>query len=130
MLDEQADIRRRQRPPTVSNSTDETFSAFSCAGDLLPDESSTCQIHDEHVGEDHDMADIESIAKALARRRGVAPSQVMPQLLDLFGAYTNGELPAKEKASAWTKKIFLHAAVYTQGHAIARNHDFKRLDGC
>lgn len=86
MLDQHGAIRRRKRPTNGSNTTDDTFSAFSCAGDLLPDENSMHQPHTDHVGEDQDMADVESIANALARRRGVALSHVMPQLLELFGA--------------------------------------------
>lgn len=92
MLDQQAAIRRRKRPTNGSNTTDDTFSAFSCAGDLLPDEGNTHPtVADDD--EDQDMVDVKNIANALARRRGVAASHVMPQLLDLFRANSSGMSP-------------------------------------
>lgn len=92
MLDQQTAIRRRKRPTNGSNTTDDTVSAFSCPGDLLPDESSMHVNHNSQTGEEQDMADVENIANALAKRRGIAPSHVLPQLLDLFGANSNGIL--------------------------------------
>lgn len=114
MLEQQAAVRRRKRPANGSNTTDDTFSAFSCAGDLLPDEVRTHQIPTDHITEDHDMADVESIAHALARRRGVAPSQVMPQLLDLFGASPKGKLYKGAEGEAVQSVLIQHSPQQVQ----------------
>lgn len=85
MMNEQTAIRRRKRPTHGSTTTDDTFSAFSSADDPLPDESTIHAIPAVDSDGEQDMVDVGNIANALARRRGVAPSQVMPQLLELFG---------------------------------------------
>lgn len=91
MLDQRPAIRRHKRPTHGSNTTNDTFSAFSSAGDLLSDEGTTHTAHVEDSDDNKDIADIENLANALARRRGVEPSHFMPQLLNLIGVNTSGK---------------------------------------
>lgn len=85
-LEQQAKRHRRNRAATSSTITtsDDTFSTFSCVGDLLPDETTTPG--PSRSNDIDDFSSIEQIANAIARRRHVDPAVVLPQLLDLFGA--------------------------------------------
>lgn len=76
----------RKRAVAVSDvlsTSDDTFSTFSCDGDLLPDETPNATATEANGA--GDFASIEHIADALARRRNIEPARLMPQLLDLFG---------------------------------------------
>ncbi|KAF7196188.1 hypothetical protein HII31_02589 [Pseudocercospora fuligena] len=88
-LEQQARRQGRKRAATSSTITtsDDTFSTFSCEGDLLPDETIT--FGPAPSANVDDFSSIAQIAHAVARRRNVDPSTVLPQLLDLFDA--NGE---------------------------------------
>jgi hypothetical protein len=68
--------------------SDDTTSTFSCAGDLLPDESNDKALHFEgpsfeHMS-DNDIEDIRQMAATISSRRGLDAESVMPRLLDLF----------------------------------------------
>jgi hypothetical protein len=68
--------------------SDDTTSTFSCAGDLLPDESNDKALHFEgpsfeHMS-DNDIEDIRQMAATISNRRGLDAESVMSRLLDLF----------------------------------------------
>lgn len=73
--------------PRVSFS-DSTTSTFSCAGDLLPDESNDKGFHSGGPSfddvSDNDIEDIRQMAATISSRRGIDTESVMPRLLDLF----------------------------------------------
>lgn len=82
---EKAAQAARKRAATYSDITtsDDTFSTFSCVGDLLPDETANVEMSRLMTAED--LSAIEQIARTLARRRRVDPARILPQLLSLFG---------------------------------------------
>ncbi|EME77861.1 uncharacterized protein MYCFIDRAFT_179337 [Pseudocercospora fijiensis CIRAD86] len=88
-LEKQARRQGRKRAVTSStiSTSDDTFSTFSCEGVSLPDETIT--FGPPRSANADDFSSIEQIAYAVARRRNVDPSNVLPQLLDMFDA--NGE---------------------------------------
>jgi len=83
-LAEASSLEGRVSEPKTSFS-DDTLSTFSCAGDLLPDETADVNLI-EAAGTDNDFVAIKRIANVLARRRNVDPSSVMPKLCELFDA--------------------------------------------
>lgn len=87
MLEKQAARQSgRRRPRTDSSTTEESFSASSCADESLPDDDPT--ITDNRINSNSargNEAAIENFASTLARRRIVEPPRTTtPQLLDLF----------------------------------------------
>jgi hypothetical protein len=68
--------------------SDDTTSTFSCAGDLLPDESNDKALHFEGLSFEHmsdnDIEDIRQMTATISSRRGLDAESVMPRLLDLF----------------------------------------------
>ncbi|KAF2769397.1 hypothetical protein EJ03DRAFT_293118, partial [Teratosphaeria nubilosa] len=78
MLETQAAGSRTVSEPRTSVSAD-TFSTFSCMDGAL----STPNALSDRL-DDSEMRAIHRIAEALARRRQVDPSKVMPKLLDMF----------------------------------------------
>ncbi|KAK3715578.1 hypothetical protein LTR37_007066 [Vermiconidia calcicola] len=82
---ERSDLAAQTACETKTSVSDDTFSTFSCAGDLLPDEAADVTLM-EPTGTDHDLAAIKRIATVLAKRRGVDTDDVMPKLIELFVA--------------------------------------------
>jgi hypothetical protein len=97
-LEDQARLLSSEKKPTESQSqtkeevrvslSDDTASTFSCAGDLLPDETNMKDIQRsgpaiEHCP-DNDIEDIRRMAATISSRRGIDAEAVMPRLLDLF----------------------------------------------
>ena len=78
-----------------TQASDDTLSTFSCAGDLLPDETTDVNLI-EAAGTDNEFVAIRRIANVLARRRQLDPEIVMPKLQVLFDA----QLSERERSSS------------------------------
>lgn len=78
--------------PRLSVSED-SFSAFSCVNDSLPEDNAIVQNTDEAA----DLSEIKHLAAALARRHNVDVAGIMPQLLNLFSLQ---QAPGSGRASS------------------------------
>lgn len=80
----QEDNRAREVSEARKSLSDDTLSTFSCAGDLLPDETRDVNLI-EVAGTDNDFVAIKRIAQVLAKRRHIDQDKIMPKLQQLFG---------------------------------------------
>ncbi|KAF2170551.1 hypothetical protein M409DRAFT_19371 [Zasmidium cellare ATCC 36951] len=95
-LEQQAKRKSRQCAVTTSTTeSDDTFSSFACEGETLP--QVTVNGDGFHKQAAHDeFGDIGRLADALAQRRNIHPSQVMPKLLEIFDPPPDQEIGVTE----------------------------------
>ncbi|KAK4496912.1 hypothetical protein PRZ48_011361 [Zasmidium cellare] len=94
-LEQQAELKTRQRAVTTSTTeSDDTFSSFACEGEAVPQVTVNGDGLQAPTQGD-ELQDIGRLADALAQRRNMHPSQVMPKLMEIFDPrldYESGEL--------------------------------------
>lgn len=105
--------RTHSLPKARASGSDDTFSTFSSAGDLLPDEAgedTVTALPDEKVtcmrtrllfcsDQQQEMADVRRFATLLSRRRGVSAESVIPTIMELFN---NGRADDREALASVT----------------------------
>lgn len=84
-LEQQAKVKTRRRAVTTSTTeSDDTFSSFACEGETSPQVLPNPITTGRNATDSDDLTEIARRTNALAQRRNIDPSLVMPQLLNLL----------------------------------------------
>lgn len=91
-----------EQPTSLSDDTDSTF---SCAGDLLPeevDERTMPESGRQYASTTNDEAELQQMALAVSRPRGISEESVLPKIMQLFTNHDNSHRQASRGALGTT----------------------------